>query len=157
MYLCIYIYTSVFYLKMCIYIYICFLLQAITTVLAMNTHASPSVQPWSKLEKPCQPWGILTQWCRQSGLSIAHSLCTREFSQEREEGRERRKRKRWVFVSASWSLWAQWGRCAAGCFETAGVNEAPIKMCQIAGTPSHLAAETQRSECLRMHKMRIFP
>lgn len=93
MYLYIYLYTYVFYLKM--YIYICFLLQAITTVLAMNTHPSPSVQPWSKLEKPCQPRGILTQWCRQSGLSIAHSLCTGEFSQERAGGRER-KRKRWV-------------------------------------------------------------
>ena len=96
---CIYvsIYISIYLclLPQDVHIYICFLLQAITTVLAMNTHPSPSVQPWSKLEKPCQPRGILTQWCRQSGLSIAHSLCTGEFSQERAGGRER-KRKRWV-------------------------------------------------------------
>lgn len=153
MYLYIYLYTYVFYLKM--YIYICFLLQAITTVLAMNTTHPLLCSPDLNWKNPANhEESLVSGAVKVVFQQRSHSAPSG--SARRGRGRERRS-KRWVFVSASCSLWAQWGRCAAGCFKTAGANEAPIKMCQIAGTPSHLAVETQRSECLRMHKMRIFP
>ena len=100
---------------------------------------------------------VLSKW-----PSIAHSFCTLEFSQEREGGGEgeKKKKKPSVCVSVFGDSELNKAGVLCGLLQDHRSKEAVrtlIKMCQIAKAPSDPAAEIQRSKCLRMHKMRIFP